>query len=102
MSRFTGTCFILTDPSESMTKQAMTRLRGQLEGHVRFLLPLPSQNLGVYLKKLRPQVITAVLSYRYLHKPQRLGVAQICYQLLNGNGVFITVENITPGTEEAL
>ena len=29
MSRFTGTSFILTDPSESMLKQAITRLRGQ-------------------------------------------------------------------------
>jgi tRNA (cmo5U34)-methyltransferase len=69
---------------------------------VRFLPPIPSQNLGVYLNKLCPQVITAVLSHHYLHKPQRREATQICHQLLDESGVFVTVENITAGTDEAI
>lgn len=102
MSHFPRTNFVLTDPSESMLKQAMTRLIGQPEGRVRFLPTTPSQNLGVYLSKLHPQVITAVLNHHYLHKPQRHEATQICHQLLDECGVFVTVENITPGTEEAI
>ncbi|MCJ7669258.1 MAG: class I SAM-dependent methyltransferase [Dehalococcoidia bacterium] len=102
MSHFPRTSFVLTDPSESMLKQAITRLRGQPEGRVRFLPPISSQNLSVYLNKLHPQVITAVLSHHYLHKPQRHEATQICHQLLDESGVFVTVENINPGTEEAI
>jgi len=85
-----------------MLKQAAIRLKGQPEERVRFLPPAPSQNLGIYQNELRPQVITAVLSHHYLHQPQRCEATRICYQLLDHNGVFITVENITPGTTETI
>lgn len=102
MSYFPRTGFVLTDPSKPILKQAMTRLRGQPEDRVRFLPPTPSQSLSVYLKRLRPQVITAVLSHHYLHKPQRHEATQICHQLLDEGGVFVTVENINPDAEEAI
>jgi tRNA (cmo5U34)-methyltransferase len=102
MPHFPNTNFVLTYPSESMLKQAMVRLKDQSEGRVRFLVPAPSQKLEIYLNKLRPQVITAVLSHHYLHKPQRHDAVRICHQLLEENGVFITIENITPGTEPAI
>jgi tRNA (cmo5U34)-methyltransferase len=102
ISHFPKTSFVLADPSESMLEQAMKRLRGQRESHVSVLPPISSQNLGIYLNELRPQVITAVLSHHYLSKPQRHKATQICHQLLDQNGVFVIVENINPGTDEAI
>lgn len=99
---FPRTQFVLTDPSDSMLKQAATRLADQPEERVRFIPPISSQNLVVCLNKLHPQVITAVLSHHYFHKPQRREATLICHQLLDEGGVFVTVENIDPGTEEAI
>jgi ubiquinone/menaquinone biosynthesis C-methylase UbiE len=102
MSHFPRTSFVLIDLCEPMLKQAITRLTGQPEGRVRFLPPTPSQNLSVYLNKLHLQGITAPLSHHYLHKQQRHEATQICHRLFDESGVFVTVENINPGTEEAI
>jgi tRNA (cmo5U34)-methyltransferase len=102
MPYFPRTTFVLTDPSEPMLRQAMIRLKSWPQNRVRFLPPMWSQSLGEYQNKIRPQVITAILSHHYLHKPQRRSATQICHQLLDKSGVFVTVENITPSTEEGI
>lgn len=101
MPYFPATAFILTDPSESMLKQAADRLKGR-EDRVKFLAPLPSQDLDLLTVGARPQVITVVLSHHYLHQPQRLEATRACYSLLDENGLYVTVENIRPATDEGI
>ena len=99
LPHFPKTSFILTDPSEPMLKQAMMRLECWPQERVKFLPPTASQYLGIYLNELHPQVITSVLSHHYLGSPQRRKATQLCHQMLDESGIYITVENITPGTE---
>jgi tRNA (cmo5U34)-methyltransferase len=99
---FPQTNFVLTDPSEPMLKQAMNRLKGFQENRVKFLGPIPSESLNIYAGVIYPQVITAILSHHYLQKAQRHQATQTCYQLLDKDGVFITVENIAPLTPKGI
>jgi tRNA (cmo5U34)-methyltransferase len=99
---FPQTSFILTDPSASMLKQAMIRMPGLPEKRIKYLSPTRSENLDIYKEEMHPQVITAMLCHHYLQKPQRLRAAQVCCQLLDLNGLFITVENITPVTPHCI
>jgi len=100
LRHFPRTTFILTDPSKPMLKQAMNRLKGLPEKRVKYLSPAPSENLNIYKDEIHPQIITAILSHHYLQKPQRYQATQICYQLLEERGVFITVENVAPVTQQ--
>ncbi len=102
LPHFPQTSFILNDPSEPMLKQAMSRLSGLPEACVKYLPPTPSENLNIYKNEIHPQVITAVLSHHYLHKPQRYQATKSCYQLLDDGGVFVTVENTTPNTQQGI
>jgi tRNA (cmo5U34)-methyltransferase len=102
LSIFPKTKFIQTDPSEAMLTQARMQLNNQSENRVRFLPPMPSQNLVDYVNMVAPQVVTGILCHHYLHEPQRREATRACYELLDDNGIFITVENITPGTESAI
>jgi tRNA (cmo5U34)-methyltransferase len=102
LPHFPQTIFILTDPSELMLKQAMNRFKGMQEKRVRYLSPTPSESLNTYKDQIHPQIITAVLSHHYLQKPQRYQATQVCYQLLDRDGVFITVENIAPVTQRGI
>jgi len=99
MPYFPQTSFILTDPSAPMLNQAMSRLKGLPEKRVKYLAPTPSESLNSYKNEIHPQVITAILCHHYLQKDQRYSATQICYQLLDKDGVFITVENISPDTQ---
>ncbi len=102
LPHFPQTIFILTDPSAPMLQQARSRLKGLPEKRVKYLSPTPSESLNIYKGEIHPQVITAILCHHYLKKPQRYQATQICYQLLDQGGVFITVENITPGTQHGI
>lgn len=102
LPHFPRTTFVLTDPSEPMLKQAMNRLKDLPEKRVKYLSPAPSENLAIYKNEMHPQIITAILSHHYLQKPQRSQATQICYQLLEEGGVFITVENIAPVTQQGI
>jgi len=99
---FPQTGFVLTDPSASMLNQAMARLPGLPEKRLKYLSPTSSENLDIFKEELHPQVITAVLCHHYLQKPQRIRATQVCFQMLAPNGVFITIENITPGTQQCI
>lgn len=96
---FPETNFVLTDPSAPMLEQAKHRLNGIPEQRVRFLPPIPSDGLIEYKKEIHPQVITAILCHHYLRKAQHLQTTQVCYDLLDKDGVFITFENTKPVNE---
>jgi tRNA (cmo5U34)-methyltransferase len=95
---FPQTTFILTDPSKPMLKEAADRLKSLPEKRVKYLPPTPSEDLNAYKDEIHPQVITAVLCHHYLRKPQRVKATKACYDLLDKDGVYITVENIAPRT----
>ena len=93
---FPDTNFVLTDPTELMLKRAVDRLQVFPEKRVRFLPSTPSEGLLSYENVLKPQVITAILCHHYFNKQQRRTATDVCYQLLEADGVFISVENIMP------
>ena len=93
---FPDTNFVLTDPTELMLKRAVDRLQAFPEKRVRFLPPTPSEDLLSYENVLKPQVITAILCHHYFNKQQRRTATDVCYRLLEADGVFISVENIMP------
>jgi len=63
---------------------------------VTFLPQVPTEGLPAYKDLLKPQVITAILCHHYYQKEQRREATEICYQLLDDSGVYITVENTMP------
>ena len=95
LSHFTQTHFILADPSRPMLEQARRRLKNTSEDQIEFLPPTRTEDLLKYSAEIHPQVITAVLCHHYLERPQRSLTTAVCYQLLDKEGVFITVENIS-------
>jgi tRNA (cmo5U34)-methyltransferase len=95
---FPKTRFILADPSERMLKEAMKRLEGAPRQSVEFLPPLPNQQLSSCPEGLRPQVVTSLLCHHYLHPPQRQEAVRACHHILEDGGVFISFENIDPGS----
>lgn len=99
---FPQTTFILTDPSEPMLKEAADRLKSLPKKRVKYLPPTPSEGLDLYRNEIKPQVITAVLCHHYLQKPQRVKATKACYDLLDKDGVYITVENIAPQTPKGV
>jgi len=96
LKAFPDTCFILADPTEKMLQAAVTRLNTSSGKRVTFLPPTPTEGLPAYKDLLKPQVITAILCHHYYQKEQRRKATEICYQLLDDGGVYITVENTMP------
>lgn len=94
--------FVLTDPSEAMLEVAKKRLKSRSGRSFRFLPAMPSQRLLERNKELKPQVITAILCHHYLNKERRRTATNACYDLLDADGVFITVENILPGSPRGI
>lgn len=99
---FERTSFVLTDPSQSMLDQAKRRFKEYKSNRVKFLSPVANQNLGTHEDEVHPQIVTEILCNHYLHEEGRRVATQACYRLLEQDGVFITVENITPMTEAAV
>jgi len=96
LKAFPDTCFILADPTEKMLQAAVTRLKASYGKRVTFLPPVPTEGLPAYKDLLKPQVITAILCHHYYQKEQRRKATEICYQLLDDGGIYITVENTMP------
>lgn len=99
---FPQTIFALSDPSENMVKQAMSRLKKIPGERVRFMPPTRTENLLTLKDIPKPQVITAVLCHHYLDKPQRKKATEVCNKLLDKGGVFITVEHAAPFTQQGI
>ena len=97
LKAFPQTCFVLADPTEKMLQAAVTRFKALSGSRMTFLPPVPTEGLPAYQEVLKPQVITAILCHHYYQKEQRRRATEICYQLVESGGVYITVENTTAG-----
>jgi tRNA (cmo5U34)-methyltransferase len=100
LTEFPQTHFILADPSETMLEQARKRLEGVGDTRLRFLDPVGSAALEGQIGDATPQVITAVQCHHYLRPAERCRAVQACYDALEDRGLFVTVENIAPWTEQ--
>jgi tRNA (cmo5U34)-methyltransferase len=98
---FPDTMFILTDPIAPMLERAAERLKAFPEKRVRFLPPTPSEGLLVHKNVIKPQVITAILCHHYFNREQRRIATGVCYSLLKAGGVYITIENIMPDSQQS-
>ena len=94
---FPSTLFVLVDPSEAMLGVARSRLGDPSSGRVCFLPPSGSENLAVFQLDARPQVITAILSHHYFSLSERRKAVQLCREILEDGGVFVSFENIDFG-----
>jgi tRNA (cmo5U34)-methyltransferase len=100
LKAFPQTCFVLADPTEKMIEAAKVRLTGTYGKRMTFLPPVPTEGLPAYQEVLKPQVITAILCHHYYQKEQRRRATEICHQLMESGGVYITVENTMPDSVE--
>ena len=100
LQEFPRTHFILVDPSEAMLEQAGRQLTGIGDVRLSFLEPAGSEELMGKIGDVMPQVITATLCHHYLRPTERRKAVQACYDVLENQGLFITIENVAPRTEE--
>ncbi len=97
---FPQTHFVLADPSAAMLEQARQRLGRWPDLRVEILPPAPSEKLGAWQPKTRPQVISALLCHHYLQPAQRTRAVQTCFDLLQAGGLFVVFEIIEQTTPE--
>jgi len=97
---FPRTRFVLADPSEQMLEQARSRLAARNGPRWRFLEPIGNGELAGRLAGLTPQVTTAILCHHYLRPAQRRQALRACHDTLSDGGLFVTVENVAPLTED--
>jgi len=96
---FPLTGFVLTDPSPAMLDRAKRRLKDHEPDRVRFLPPIGNENLSTCERQVHPQVVTAILCNHYLHREGRQAATEASHRLLATDGLFVTVENISPANE---
>ncbi|MEE8484424.1 MAG: class I SAM-dependent methyltransferase [Nitrospinota bacterium] len=101
LPHFSGTSFILSDPSENMLAQATKRLDGEDGNRVRFLDPMETQRLPEKVSQ-KPEVITAVLCHHYMDADNRRKATEACFSMLAKGGIYITIEIIRPSTDKGL
>ncbi len=98
---FPNTSFILADPSREMLTIAKQKLKIEVAARkVKFLNPVPTQDLGGY--KDRFDVITAIQSHHYLMPLDREKASYTCFDMLRTGGVYVTFENVRPMTRKGL
>ena len=99
LDEFPDTRFLLADPSREMLAVARSKI-GNLK-RVAFLEPISTQGLRSVVKE-KFDVITAVQAHHYLSVEERRAATETCYELINGNGVYVTFENVRPFTRRAI
>jgi tRNA (cmo5U34)-methyltransferase len=102
LQEFPKARFVLADPSEAMLEQARKRLAGVEDARLRFLKSAGSDGLMGQIENGTPQVITAILCHHYLGQAERREAVQACYDVLEDQGLFVTVENVAPRTEKGI
>jgi tRNA (cmo5U34)-methyltransferase len=96
LNHFPDTRFILADPSAEMLNEARKKLSGSRR--ITFLKSNCTQELSFEgLQNI--DVITAIQSHHYLSADDRAKATQVCRDLLNEEGIYITFENIRPMTD---
>jgi tRNA (cmo5U34)-methyltransferase len=96
---FPNAQFILADPSEAMLALARQRLGSE---QVRLLKPAGSEGLATRVKAAECQVVTAIQCHHYLRPPQREQAVRACFDTLEAGGLFVTFENITFASHQAV
>jgi Methylase involved in ubiquinone/menaquinone biosynthesis len=97
LDRFKETTFIMADPSPEMLDVAKDKFRNN--DRVKFLDPVGTQNIDIEFKA---NVITAIQAHHYLTKQAREKATQVCFDLLEDKGIYISFENIRPFSFEGV
>ena len=97
--QFPDTTFILSDPSEAMLKVAKEKFVNQ--SRVKFLNIGGTENINHDIG-YTPDVITAIQAHHYLSVPERIIATDVCYNLLNTDGIFVAFENISPMSQRGV
>ena len=97
LDRFKETIFILADPSPEMLHVAKDKFRNNKV--VKFLDPIGTQDINLNFKL---NVITAIQAHHYLTKQVREKATQVCFDLLEDKGIYISFENIRPFSLEGV
>lgn len=98
---FPDALFILADPSNNMLSEAKKKLASLPSSQIRFLPPVGTENLELDAD-LKPDVITALQCHHYLDTQTRITAIKRCLDLLTDGGLYITFENIHPGTASGI
>lgn len=100
LETFDTTKFILADPSYEMLKLAKQKLSQNMNNRVIFLEPAETGEISLTDEK--PDVITAIQAHHYLSFEGRVEATEMCHDLLDENGLYVTFENIRPSTQEGV
>lgn len=101
LDAFPNTKFLLLDPSEGMLSRAREKLSNVSEDKLKFLKPSPTQEFREELEE-KIDVITSIQCHHYLSSKERIRATEVCYDLLNDDGIYITFENIRPFTRKGI
>ncbi|MCP4213876.1 MAG: class I SAM-dependent methyltransferase [bacterium] len=101
MQHFPKTCFLLADPSEGMLEQAQIDFSGLPGSRVEFLGAVGTGDIKP-AGTTKPDVISAIQCHHYMKEAKRMEAVQNCFNLLDGNGLFITFENVYPNSETGI
>jgi tRNA (cmo5U34)-methyltransferase len=93
--------FVLADPSEEMLQVARERLQTYPNERVCFVPLRTCEALAASLPQ-RPDIITAIMCHHYMNMEQRHQATQVCFDLLAEGGLYVTFENVRPGSAEAI
>jgi len=99
--QFQQTHFILCDPSQNMLDESRNRFAGIMDGKIKIMEPISSQELDLAIKD-SVDVITAIQAHLYLKRDERRKATESCYRLLNDKGLYVTFENIHPLFDEGV
>jgi len=102
LTEFPQARFVLADPAEMMLDQAKKRFEAERNSRLRFLEPTGNEDLVERVGGLPFQVVTAILCHHYLGPAERRRAMQACYDVLEDQGLFVTIENIAPRTEQGI
>jgi tRNA (cmo5U34)-methyltransferase len=93
--QYPETHFLLADPSPLMLQVAKQKL--QSHTNVGFI-EAPTENLTDIATRF--DIVTAIQSHHYSTEEGREQATQVCYNLLNPNGIYVTFENTRPFTTQ--
>ncbi len=94
---FKETDFILADPSSGMLEVAKGRLKNI--HRVKILDSVPTQKISLQSKV---NIVTAIQSHHYSSQPVREEATQVCWNLLEVDGIYITFKNIRQVSTEGI
>ena len=99
INQFPNTVFILSDPSEAMLQAAKEKFLNQ--SRVKTLEAVSTENIPNNIG-YKPDVITAIQAHHYLSANDRIRATDVCYDLLDTDGIFVTFENISPMSQRGI